>query len=143
MSFLCVLALSALYIPTVAAFLPQYPEGQMATKLPTLPRSPGGNITLTVEQYAFYDLPCWGKSRGTYTGVAGECNKFVVGPFTAYWTFTMTTCKEDGSVRIYLDSNCGRAVTTLQWKASEYGKCIGAAVSKCQAPEDSVTTQLV
>eukprot|EP00747_Dinoflagellata_sp_TGD_P170545 gnl/TRDRNA2_/TRDRNA2_202385_c0_seq1.p2 gnl/TRDRNA2_/TRDRNA2_202385_c0~~gnl/TRDRNA2_/TRDRNA2_202385_c0_seq1.p2 ORF type:complete len:155 (+),score=8.85 gnl/TRDRNA2_/TRDRNA2_202385_c0_seq1:76-540(+) len=143
MPFLCVIALSAFHVPTGATFLPQYPEGEIVSKPSTLLGTSGGNITITVEQYPFYDLPCWGKSGGTYTGVAGECNKFAVGPATAYWTFTMTTCKEDGSVSIYLDSNCDRAVTTLRWKASDYGKCIGAAVSTCQGLEASLTTQLV
>lgn len=94
----------------------------------------GSTVTLHVAQYAWWDVTCHGEIKGSYTGEAGKCNKFVVDNHTAYWTFNMTTCEEDGPVSIYPDSACQSAAhLPIHWNAAEYGECIGAAVSTCSS----------
>ena len=90
----------------------------------------GGNITVTVAQHGLLDFTCHGKSE-PYTGRSGECNRFSVGGHTAYWTFTMKTCQDDGSATIYFDDKCQHSMLTLPWKVTDYGKCIGNAVTTC------------
>ena len=92
-------------------------------------------MTIKVAQYHLLDNACRGSVKGTYTGTAGRCNKFVFDHVTAYWSFTMQSCTDNGEVSVYLDERCRHPVQTYHWNASEYGKCVpsasGGAVTTC------------